>query len=115
MAQNIYEITGYALRRYRLQQGWSQEELGDKAGLHPSYIGQIERNVKKISLVTLQKLALALKINISDLLQEKPFNAQSVSLENKILGLVQDKPSEQQECAYRMLKEFFRPCPRLKK
>lgn len=115
MECNVYEILSKSLKEYRLQMGWSQEELADKAGLHPSYIGQIERNVKKISLVTLQKLARALKVNISDLLQEKPFNAQSASWENKILGLIHDKPSAQQECAYRMLREFIRPSTHSKK
>lgn len=88
---DIYRILGIAVKNYRLKNGWSQEELAERAGLHPSYIGQIERGTKKISLVTLQKISLALKIKISDLLDEKEPVYRKSSWEDKILGMVKDR------------------------
>jgi XRE family transcriptional regulator, regulator of sulfur utilization len=115
MEKNIYKILGDAVRAYRTHAGWSQEELGERAGLHPSYIGQIERCVKKVSIATLQKLSAALKVTISDLLQEKPFSSTPSSWETKLAGIIRDRPSEQQGFAYRIVKEALRPYPRRRK
>ena len=46
----------------------SQEELAEKAGLHRTYIGMIERAEKNITLINIKKIANALKISVSDLL-----------------------------------------------
>jgi len=54
---------GKRLRKLRLEKGWTQEELADKAGMHFTYVGQIERGVRNPSLVNLQKLAKALNIS----------------------------------------------------
>ncbi|OGS09099.1 MAG: hypothetical protein A2270_08485 [Elusimicrobia bacterium RIFOXYA12_FULL_51_18] len=108
MDNNIYRILGNAVKSHRLGFGWSQEELGGRAGLHPSYIGQIERGTKKISLLTLQKLAGALKVKPTDLLQDKPFKYTPSSWERKIIGIIRDRPAEQQKSTYRIIKEALR-------
>ncbi len=58
---------GTHLRKLRLKQGLTQEQLADKAGMHFTYIGQIERGVRNPSLVNLQKLAKALKVDSGEL------------------------------------------------
>lgn len=114
MEKDIYKSMGGAVRGHRMKLGWSQEDLGERAGLHPSYIGQIERGVKKISIATLQKLSTALKVGISDLLLEKPFFAGPSSWETKLAGIVRDRPPEQQELIYRLARETLRSRPRRK-
>ena len=37
---------GERLRAYRTQRGWSQEEMAERADLHTTYIGQLERGEK---------------------------------------------------------------------
>jgi XRE family transcriptional regulator, regulator of sulfur utilization len=59
---------GAHLRGLRKQQGLTQEQLADKANLHPTYIGQIERGVRNPSLINLHKIANALKISSGTLL-----------------------------------------------
>jgi transcriptional regulator with XRE-family HTH domain len=59
---------GKHLRKLREEKGWTQEELADKAGMHFTYIGQIERGVRNPSLINLEKLAKALKIDGGELL-----------------------------------------------
>jgi XRE family transcriptional regulator, regulator of sulfur utilization len=54
---------GQHLRKLRQERGWTQEELADKASMHFTYIGQIERGVRNPSLVNLHKLAKALEIS----------------------------------------------------
>jgi transcriptional regulator with XRE-family HTH domain len=61
---------GQKVRNERLRQSLSQEQLADRAGLHRTYIGMIERAEKNITLLNIQKIANALRINIRDLFME---------------------------------------------
>lgn len=45
----------------------SQEQFAFKSKLHRTYISDIERWIKNISLENIEKIALALEINLSDL------------------------------------------------
>jgi transcriptional regulator with XRE-family HTH domain len=60
---------GIKIRELRIQQGLTQQELAFKAGLYRSYIGQIERAEKNITLVNLEIIAVALEVDIKDLLK----------------------------------------------
>jgi transcriptional regulator with XRE-family HTH domain len=59
---------GLTIRQLREAQGWSQEILAEKAQLNRSYVGEVERGKVIPSLITLDKLAGALGLKISDLL-----------------------------------------------
>lgn len=59
------------LRSARLVRGFSQEELGARAGLHRNYIGSVERNEKNISIDTIERLANALGVDVLDLLSKE--------------------------------------------
>ncbi len=58
---------GEKVRTERTKRGLSQEELGAKAGVHRTYIGMIERGEKNITLLNIEKIARALGIIISNL------------------------------------------------
>lgn len=53
---------GRNLKKFREEKGWTQEELAEKADVHVSYIGQIERGLRYPSLKVLFKIADALHI-----------------------------------------------------
>lgn len=57
------------VRKERTKQGLTQADLAEKAGLHNNYIGLIERAQCNISISTLEKLSVALKSNIEDLIR----------------------------------------------
>lgn len=57
---------GKELRAQRAKQGLSQDEFAKKAQLHRTYIGMIERAEKNITLLTMYKLAKALRIDIKE-------------------------------------------------
>ncbi|MCK5117426.1 MAG: helix-turn-helix transcriptional regulator [Candidatus Aegiribacteria sp.] len=56
---------GKNLRQLRLERGFTQEKLGDLSGLHRNYISSIERGERNIGLVSMLKLATALRIHPS--------------------------------------------------
>jgi transcriptional regulator with XRE-family HTH domain len=55
------------LIQLRAQRGWSQEELGARAGLTYKFIGEVERGQKSPSLDSLGRLATGLGIDIGEL------------------------------------------------
>jgi XRE family transcriptional regulator, regulator of sulfur utilization len=59
---------GIGVRQLREAQGWSQEQLAENSNLNRSYVGEIERGRVIASLLTVEKLALALKLTPSALL-----------------------------------------------
>jgi len=61
---DINKEVGFNIRKIREERGLSQEGLGDLAGLHRAYIGQIERNEKNIGIRNLEKIARALNVNM---------------------------------------------------
>ena len=56
------------LREERLQRGWTQEALGERADLSWNYIGQVERGVRNISVDNMDALAQALEVPLAALL-----------------------------------------------
>ena len=56
------------LRTARKQRGLSQEGLAELANLHRTYVGGIERSERNVSIDNIEKLARALKLDISELL-----------------------------------------------
>ena len=62
---------GNAVRMRRNGLGWSQEELADRAGMHRTYIGMIERAEKNITLENIEKISRALEISVSNLMRFK--------------------------------------------
>ena len=58
----VYRVIGERIRAERRRQGLTLDELESLSGLSGSYIGQIERNVKKSSLRTIARVARALDV-----------------------------------------------------
>ncbi|MBI4769958.1 MAG: helix-turn-helix transcriptional regulator [Chloroflexi bacterium] len=67
---NIKQRFGRAVRRRRVMLGLSQEELAERAALHRTYISDIERGNRNLSLENIEKLALALDLTVSELMLE---------------------------------------------
>ena len=65
--ENIRLRFGRAVRKRREQTRLSQEEFADRCGLHRTYMGAIERGERNVSLVNLERIALAFKIALSEL------------------------------------------------
>ena len=66
---DICKKFGDRVRELRIAQGLSQEVLAQKAGLHRTYIGSIERGERNISLNNIQKISVALCVTIENIMK----------------------------------------------
>jgi ribosome-binding protein aMBF1 (putative translation factor) len=62
------------VRLERVIRGWSQETLAELAGLHRSFVGSIERYEHNVTLATVEKLANAFDLSVTELLTPHKFN-----------------------------------------
>jgi len=65
---NILKRFARSVKTLRLEKGWSQDELARRADLHRTYIGSIERHERNVSLLNVERIAKALKVDAKDLL-----------------------------------------------
>jgi transcriptional regulator with XRE-family HTH domain len=56
------------LRRLRGEHGWSQEDYADRAGIHRTYVSDIERGARNPTITVVEKLAVPFGIAPSDLI-----------------------------------------------
>lgn len=61
---NICEEFGKNVKKYRLEANFSQEKLAELCNFHRTYISDIERGTRSISLKNIQILANSLNIDI---------------------------------------------------
>lgn len=64
--ENISVKIGLLIRGERLKQGLSQEKLAERAELHRTYIGMLERGDKNITVLNLNKVAAALGLSLPE-------------------------------------------------
>ena len=65
MPEEVVLKVGRRIKELRQKRGWSQEKLAEEAGLHRTYIGQVERGEKCIGVVNLFRIAEALGVTAS--------------------------------------------------
>jgi transcriptional regulator with XRE-family HTH domain len=56
------------VKKLRKERGWSQEALADEAGLDRTYVSGIERVVRNPTVTVVERVALALRCRLGDLL-----------------------------------------------
>ena len=102
---DIAKIIGQRIRNYRTQKGLSQEKLAELAGCHPTYIGQLERGEKNATLESVEKIASAMDISLSELF-DKLGKSGGDNIAAKCYDLVASKNEAEQKQLYKMLQEM---------
>jgi transcriptional regulator with XRE-family HTH domain len=68
---DVRRRVGLNVKKYRAERGLSQEELAFECGLHRTYVSGVERGVRNPTVVVLEKIARALNVATSLLLEER--------------------------------------------
>ena len=89
---NLKALLGAVIKSERSVLGISQEELADRAGLHRTYVSDLERGARNPSIGSVEKLARALQISVSRLF-EQATDADRAKQLVEIL-LVEDNPRD---------------------
>lgn len=58
---------GRAIRRIREEQGINQEEAAERCELHRTYYSGVERGVRNLSLVNIERISKGLKTSLAEL------------------------------------------------
>ena len=105
---DFLQTIGKRVRARRLVLGMSQEALAERAGLHYTYIGQIERGEKNASIETMLKLCFALDTTLEKLF-EKIYPLTYLELQSqetlpiKSYELFRQQPPEKQKILWELL------------
>jgi transcriptional regulator with XRE-family HTH domain len=61
---------GIAIKKRRLELGFTQEQLAESADVDHTFVSGVERGVMNIGIVKLTQIAVALKIRVRDLVED---------------------------------------------
>lgn len=86
----LLQILGNNLRKYRLENGLTQEELAEKTGISTSFCANLERGKKGMSITFLRELADSLNVSVDFLLYEEVPTIRTRNIE----ALLRNKPEQ---------------------
>lgn len=100
---------GNRIRELRKGQGLTQEELGERADLHNTYIGAIERGERNLSLDSIEKITNGLNIEIKELFTFPPTTlpSQYEIIISEIIELIKKGDNKTIEIISKALKEVL--------
>ncbi|MEC1376496.1 helix-turn-helix transcriptional regulator [Heyndrickxia oleronia] len=61
---------GLTVRKLRLSKNISQEKFAEIVGLHRTYISEVERGIRNVTLINVVKIAEGLEVKTSELFRE---------------------------------------------
>lgn len=70
MAEDLLVRLGNRIRKLRKKCGWTQVVMAEKVGLDRSFIADVERGKRNISILNLDLIAKGLKLSLSRLLSK---------------------------------------------
>jgi transcriptional regulator with XRE-family HTH domain len=108
---DFLRLVGEQIRIIRKARGLTQEVLAEKSGLSFSYISDVERGERNISLESLEKIILALDVMPSEIFNFKDIDINN-GLDNKrmiievLRSLLLDRRLEEVKFIHKVAKEF---------
>src|SRR5713101_1673137 len=89
---DLKTLLGMTIKTQRTSLGISQEELAHRAGLHRTYVSDLERGARNPSIESIEKLAGALQVSVSKLFEN--IGNGSGSQQMVEILLVEDNPRD---------------------
>jgi transcriptional regulator with XRE-family HTH domain len=102
---NLRFVIGERIRNFRNERKLSQEELADLANIHRTYVGQLERGEKNVTLGTIEKVTEALGVSLEDLFRfiHTATEDQDNFTLHQIINRLQGRSLEDQKTVLRLL------------
>ena len=101
-----YIYLGKRIREERLKKHLTQEQLAEYSDISLSYMGQIERGERKVTLETLLRICSWLKVSIDFLLKDS-YKDENDTIVEQFKQLIFDKSFEEKQMAIDVLKVIF--------
>lgn len=102
----LSKLIGQRIRNYRTNLRLSQERLAELSGCHPTYIGQVERGEKNATLDSIDKIASAIGIPLSQLFEKIGSGERSDNIPLKCYEFLAAKTEAEQKHLYQLLIEI---------
>lgn len=100
----IIDIIALRLRNRRKALGLTQEQLAERAGVHPTYIGQVERGEKNITVKKLCAICEALDYPLAALFEAVPAKTtDAAGIPSQCGGLIAQRPEAEQRALLDLL------------
>jgi transcriptional regulator with XRE-family HTH domain len=102
-----YHQLGKRIRQERQKLNLTQEKIAESIDISDSYIGQIERGERSLTLDTLVKLANKLGVTIDYLLQDSMGHVTSDQTINQLAQILHSRSPKQKQMALDIIKMMF--------
>jgi transcriptional regulator with XRE-family HTH domain len=67
MAEDLLVRLGDRISKLRKKRGWTQVEMAEKVGIDRSFLADVERGKRNVSILNVQLMAKGLKVSLSQL------------------------------------------------
>lgn len=104
----IATIVGQRIRQRRQELGYSQELTSEKAGLHPTYIGQVERGEKNATIESIEKICIALDYPMEELFNKIVAIGPQHKTAQKCYDLIISQPPGDQDMLYLLMENIVK-------
>lgn len=104
---NTILAVGTKIRNYRQLSGLTQEQLAEKAELHHTYIGQVERGEKNLTIQTLGKILSALDITYEDFFTGFDGKSETGTAYEQCVDLIGNLDSQKQAKIFKLLMDIL--------
>lgn len=101
-----YIYLGKRIREERLKAHLTQEQLAEFSDISLSYMGQIERGERKVTLETLLRICKCLKVSVDFLLNDT-YKADEDNIVEQFKQLIFNKSSNEKQMAIDVLRTIF--------
>lgn len=103
----VQDAFGKRLRDIRRRKDLTQEQLADLSGLSIQYVGEIERGKRNPSLTTIETLAKALTLPITDFFELQEFQIDPKDIKAKLISQIENADDETLHNFFAISRVFF--------
>ena len=105
--QKLKVLLGKRIRSLRIEKGWTQQELAEKANVSYKFLGEVERGNQNPSIGILIKIIGAFNIELMELFRFSHEISSRTELEKEMLKIIKKSSDEELRQGIMLLKALF--------